>query len=658
MLLLSRLTALLPAGRVGMLVVLSGSILLIHTLLRLILLIAFAPAGMAAGQLLQVFGIGLLMDVYVVLSAVFLLGGALALIPNRWLKWWGMQIAARVALALAGAISFFMIAAEYFFFEEFRSRFNTVAVDYLLYPHEVFINLWQDYPMGWIIALALLVGVGWMTLLRTLQGPEWLTATSTRTRWGVPAGALLLMAALWPAVGNRVTRFCEDRNLNEMASNGWYTFVQAAVTRELDYEPFYQTMPLEDAYARSRMLLQQSNATFATDPHSIRRHIAGDSQRPKLNVVLFLEESLGSDFFGCLGRPGETLTPELDKLADESLLFTNIYASGNRTVRGMEGVICSFPPLPGDSVVARPLNHQVETIARALKRDDYKTLFLYAGRGLFDNVREFMTANGYERLIELRDFVKPAFETIWGVSNEDLYQRALEECRQMHREGKPFLVTTLSVSNHKPFTYPKGRIPENPDEHRRDFAVKYTDYALGQFFRQARREPFWTNTIFVVVADHGARVYGRQTIPMKSYEIPLLVAGPAAAAQPARVGILGGQLDVAPTILGLIGRPYDSTFFGRDLFRIDPATGRSLLHHNRDIGLYRQGNLAVLGLNKVRQYYTGNPKTGQPQATRQPDEPLRETEVDATALFQVANDLYLRQGYMVPELPAAKAAGR
>jgi phosphoglycerol transferase MdoB-like AlkP superfamily enzyme len=375
--------------------------------------------------------------------------------------------------------------------------------------------------------------------------------------------------------------------------------------------------------------------------------MAGDAARPRLNVVLVLEESLGSEFWGCLGRTN-TLTPEMDKLAaEEGLLFTSIYACGNRTVRGMEGALSSFPPLPGDAIVKRDRSDNVETIARVLKRDGYATMFLYGGRGLFDGMRSYALRNGYDRFIEQKHFAHPTFTTIWGVCDEDIFGRALEECRELAQAGKPFLATVLSVSNHKPYTYPKGRIPEDPARRKREHAVKYSDFALGQFFRAAKKEPFWTNTVFVVLADHGARVYGEQSIPIHSYEIPLLLAGPAVVKSPSRVGQLGSALDVPPTILGLIGRPYETMFFGQDLLKSPPEQGRALLDHNRDIGLLARERLVVLGLMQTVEFYAGDPKVVEMSLFVQPSAADRELEQDAVALYQVADDLYTHQRYRI-----------
>ena len=270
---------------------------------------------------------------------------------------------------------------------------------------------------------------------------------------------------------------------------------------------------------------------------------------------------------------------------------------------------------------------------------------MYGGRGVFDGMRSFAVRNGYDRFVEQKDFVKPEFATIWGVSDGDLVKKAVEELHQQAQTGEPFLATILSVSNHKPYTYPKGCIPEDPDARRREHAVKYCDYTLGQFFKAARQESFYTNTVFVVVADHGARVFGSQSVPIRSYEIPLIILGPAAVRQPARLPQLGCSLDVSPTVLGLIGRPYDSLFFGRDLLKSATAPGRALLNHNRDVGLYVNRRLVVLGLQKHEEFYTGDPKAGQMQLLRSPGTAERELEKDAISLYQVADELYIHQRY-------------
>jgi len=311
----------------------------------------------------------------------------------------------------------------------------------------------------------------------------------------------------------------------------------------------------------------------------------------------------------------------------------------------MEGVLSSFPSLPGDSIVKRDRSDNVETLARVLKRDGYSTVFLYGGRGIFDGMRSYAVRNGFERFIEQKHFEHPTFTTAWGVCDEDLFARSIEEFRELNNTGKPFFGTVLSVSNHRPYTYPKGRIPEDPDQQWRINAVKYADYSLGEFFKAARKEAFWTNTIFAVIADHGARVYGNQSIPIHSYEIPLLVAGPAVIKEPSRIGRLGCSLDVGPTLLGVIGRPYETMFFGRDLLKMNSQAGRVFLNHNRDIGMLAHDRLVVLGLMQTDEFYQGNPKQIEMTPLTHPTESDLEMEKDAVAIYQVADDLYMHQRY-------------
>ncbi|MFN0118085.1 MAG: LTA synthase family protein [Elusimicrobiota bacterium] len=611
-------------------------------ILRGVLLLRFGEVGaLSFGTIARIFEIGLRMDLvsgfWLFLPLVLWLSAT----PNRIFSSKWHRIFFVGCLFLLTVFLIFIFKAEYEFFDEFNARFNTVAVDYLIYPHEVFVNLWQSYPLTRIVAACIWGGFFIFTFVGSFRLPLW-NPIPFRYRGIFLAIYLLIGLAVVPTVSMGRTRFSINRVLNELSNNGEYAFVYSALTRHLDYPSFYRTLDRSEAFERVRRLVSQPGAVFVKDKDSIERLIPGKLSEKKWNVVVLLIESFGSEFWGALGRP-DSLTPEMDELAKEGLLFSNLYASGNRTVRGIEGVLSSFPPLPGDSIVKRHLSDNVSTIARTLKDQKYSTVYLYGGRGLFDGMRSFAIRNGFDRFIEQKDFAKPTFTTIWGVADEDLYRRSVEEFRVMHERKEPFFATVLSVSNHKPYTYPKGRIPENPDQHSRSHAVKYTDWALGYFFRLAKKEKFYEDTIFVVVADHGARVYGSQSIPINSYKIPMVILGPIVK-NPKRVDTLGGSLDVGPTVLGLFGVPYKSVFFGRDLFSIPQKDTWAVMQHNRDVGLYHDGKMAVLGLNKTAEYYRMNSNDLQLVAPIAED---NELEKDTVALFQVADELYTNKKYRV-----------
>ena len=635
-------------GRYGLALFFLLSLLAGCSLLRMILYAQFHPAAPVGGDVMKAFLLGLQRDLLAVLPTTMPLLFWFWIVPERSFnqRWHRVLLTAALFLFWFGQV--FLYNTEYHFFDEFKSRFNTVAVDYLMYPQEVFVNIWESYPVTLIVGGCALAAGAWTWVARRLFRPMWAQPVAARWRFMWLAAALALAVVLAQTVPFKGVRFSHERVMNELANNGSISFVAAALTRNLDYAAFYKTLPLEESYARVKKWLAEPGVEFVSATNSILRRISGDTSRPRLNVVLLMEESLGSEFWGSLGRQKATLTPEMDRLAaEEGMLFTSLYASGNRTVRGFEGILSSFPPLPGDSIVKRDQSENVETIARVLKRDGYQTLFLYGGRAFFDNLGPFTSRNGYDRVIEQKHFAKPTFTTAWGVCDEDLFMRGIEELRSLNQSGKPFLATFMSVSNHKPYTYPQGRIAEDPAKQKRSHAVKYSDYALGLFFKEARKEAFWTNTIFVVVADHGARVYGSQSIPIHSYEIPMLIAGPAVVKAPSRPAMLGCSLDVAPTVLGLLGRPYQSMFFGRDLLKEPGAPARVLINHNREIGLYAQERLVVLGLMQNVEFYRGDPKVVDLERSEGGGALEAELEKDATAFFQVADDLYVHRRYRI-----------
>lgn len=621
-------------------------LLLGETLTRILLFQLFAPQELKkASVFAKVFITGLRMDLAVNswLLGFFLLWLLFHSQKSLRARWHKITF---ISISLIFWFSqVFSWVAEYFFFDEFHSRFNTVAVDYILYPYEVFVNLWESYPVvkGVSICIILSILLTKFTYRFYLQAKEFESPLHTRSlEFGVLAFFFVLFAA---TVNNSTTRFSGDRSVDEISNNGLYSLVFAANTRHLDYGAFYLSDTPENIRKRVQNLYLNDGVTDI-DTKSMIRKVSGDASKKKLNVVILLEESFGSEFWGVLGRK-DSLTPEMDALSNEGILFTKLYASGNRTVRGMEGVLASFPPLPGDSIVKRHLSDHVETIARVLKRDGYSTSFLYGGRGVFDGMRSFATRNGYDEFIEQTDFENPSFTTVWGVADEDLFKYGVQHLKKMHSSGKPFLATFLSVSNHKPYTYPKGRIPENPDEERREYAVKYSDYALGEFFRLAKKEEFYKDTIFVVVADHGARVYGSQKIPAHSYEIPMVILGPAVVQKPQKIDSLGCSLDVGPTILGLIGRPYQSMFFGRDLLKDPSSEGRVLINHNRDIGIFKKDWLAVFGINKTLEFYKYNPQTRDFDLTADVPAEAHEVAKDGVALFSLADELYTNEKYSI-----------
>jgi len=347
-----------------------------------------------------------------------------------------------------------------------------------------------------------------------------------------------------------------------------------------------------------------------------------------------VEESLSSEYLGSFGNR-EKLTPNLDRLTGQSLLFTNLYATGTRTVRGLEALTLSIPPLPGTSIVKRPQNGGFRSWGEILNGKGYESKYIYAGYGYFDNMNAFFAGNGF-KIVDRSDFTKEevSFANVWGVCDEDLFRKTIREASASHADGKPFFSMVMTTSNHRPFTYPEGRI-DIPGKTGRSGGVKYADYAIGRFIAEASRQPWFKDTIFVFVADHCAGSAGKTDIPVKRYEIPLLVHAPHHI-QPGRVETLMSQIDVAPTILGLMNLSYDTDFMGRDMLKDSGNAPRAFISTYQKLGYLTDDQLLVLGPRKYVAQYQTDRRSGAVNS-RPLDEQLL---VEMLAYYQGGNYLY------------------
>ncbi|MEZ5312529.1 MAG: LTA synthase family protein [Thermoanaerobaculia bacterium] len=578
-----------------------------------------------------------------------------ALLPERWwrARWQRILLAAALLLTAYGA--FFTAAAEWFFFEEFDSRFNFVAVDYLIYPTEVVTNIWESYPTGKVLAgLALLVG-GLAFALRRPFRSAWRRPASLTRRLSWPAvhaGALALLTLV--ASPRSLVDASPDRLVRELTSNGYLAFGEALLGLDAPYAGFYATRPPEQVHARLETLLDQpATPGFHLPAGSSARWIHAAGKPRPWNVVLLLEESLGSEFIGALQPGGATsLTPEFDALTRDGTLFTEAYSTGNRTIRAIEATTASLPPLPGAPVVHRRGAEGLFTLPAVLGKHGYQTLFVYGGRAIFDGMGPYLEANGIQRVVQQSDFPRHEFKTAWGVSDQAILDRALAEMEQMDRSGQPFFTMVLSVSNHRPYTFPTGTVERREGLTRRQNVVRYADWSIGRFFRAARQREFYDHTLFVVMGDHGARVYGAASIPLASYQVPILMIAPGALPAGQRLDTLTSSLDVPPTILGFLGISYPSRFFGHDLFRIRPEDGRALMGHNSEIALMRGDRIAVLGLRESADVYRVDRRTGEFTALDPHDAASIDLVEDAISYFQSADRMVRENGYRleIPEL--------
>jgi phosphoglycerol transferase MdoB-like AlkP superfamily enzyme len=556
-----------------------------------------------------------------------------------------------LAVAL-GAIGFDAIA-QWFFFEEFNARYNHIALDYLIYPHEVVGNINESYDLPSVFAATAAIGI-----LACIPIARWSRKMDFAPLTLAGHGKALLVSIALGAVGFGVgwtlpAQPSENRIVSEIAHNGFAQLWRAFWTAHLDYEVYYATLPREVARTRAATMLghdapTEEQASAPVGQFTMTRDFEPKRTDQGYDVVVILEESFGSEFIGVLGHPERKTSPGFDRWSEKGILLTNLVATGNRTVRGMEGVLCSFPPLPPDSVVKRNHSDDVATIARVMKAQGCRTAFFYGGFGIFDSMKPFLTKNGYDEFVEQPDFSDDAFRTIWGVADEYVFDRMLQEQIESRKKGQRCCFTALSVSNHKPYRIPPGRIQELTPHPSRENAVAYADWALANYFDKARAAGVLEHTIVLAIADHGARVYGREEIPAASYRIPALILHPDPALAGARWNRLCSQIDLAPTLLSLAGVRCRAPFFGSDLTGLPEDGGRAFLQHNRDIGILTDRELVVLGLPKKTFFYSRPDKSSNTFTQVAPNgatDSMRERLLDATSVYQTAYELYTNERF-------------
>jgi len=559
-------------------------------------------------NLIKVFFVGLFFDALALGYIAIIPLIYFSLIPRKFFEHPKHQIFLKICYLLLLIIITFSFFSEVIFFDEFQARFNFIAVDYLIYTQEVIGNIFESYPMPLILGFIGLIAIS----IFYVSYRNFLTVRiqNFKIRLINLVIYLALMTSFFSAIdSNKIDKFFANNFLKEIAWNGIYQLFSAYRNNEIDYEKFYRSIDNQQAINGLRELItkQEVNTKFI-NLQDIARIINNNtkSKESNFNVMLVVMESFSADFMASF-QSTKNLTPNLDKLAKQSLFFTNLKATGTRTVRGLEALTMSIPPTPGNSIIRRTNNENLFTIASPLIRRGYHAKFIYGGDGYFDNMNYFFKNNGFS-IVDRPTFKKDeiTFNNVWGVADEDLYRKAINEADQSYQQQTPFLNLLLTTSNHRPFTYPDGKI-DIPSKTNRDGAVKYADYAIGKFIEIAKTKAWFDNTIFVFIADHCAGSAGNIEVPVWRYQIPALIYAPKIV-KPRIYSENASQIDIAPTILGLMNLKYRSKFFGIDLLNNNNKLNEKIRHRSfistyTDLGYLWKDQLYLLKPKKQQKFY-------------------------------------------------------
>ena len=497
-----------------------------------------------------------------------------------------------ITLFLYVLLIIFNAVSEYFFWNEFGVRYNFIAVDYLIYTNEVIGNIMESYPVVPLFSaiLALTLFVTWFIFKNTKN--ELLTLLNFKQKL-ILLGSFLLLCGLSLFAIPQFDKIKSDNTFaQEIQANGLPKFYHAFTHNELDYFQFYPTL---------NQKIAEENFLKQFQPPTLEREIVSENPELKKNVVLISIESLSADFLEHYGNT-QKITPFLDSLATKSLMFTNLYATGNRTVRGLEALTLCIPPTAGESIIKRENNKNKFTTGSVFKSKGYDVKFLYGGYSYFDNMEDFYKGNGYD-IIDRNNFKTEeiSFANVWGVADEDMAKKAIQVMNQEAKSGKPFFNHWMTVSNHRPFTYPEGRIDIPGTAKSREGGVKYTDYSIKKFFELAKKQDWYKNTVFVIVADHCASSAGKTELPMDKYRIPAMIFSEGFI-QPQQFNPTMSQIDVMPTLLGLLNFNYKTKFLGQDVFK-ENFQPKAYIATYQDLGLIKDNYLTIISpTKKVKQY--------------------------------------------------------
>lgn len=560
------------------------------------------------------------------------------------------------------AIFAFQAHAEWFFWNEFTARFNFIAVDYLVYTKEVLGNIRESYPMHLVYASvfgsSLVIYAIFFKIIHNI--PHY--AHNEKFRHRLKTGLIILLIPVSSfVVFDRAFRKISDNTMvNELAENGLWKLFHAFRHNELDYNSFFKTLDEKKVTElMKKELTTPSSTTEDREGLPYIRKINGGGKEKHYNVILVGVESLGASFMSRFGSP-VPITPHLDALANDSLFFSNIYATGTRTVRGLEALTLSIPPTPGASIVRRNNNENLFSIGKVFRDRNYETKFIYGGYGAFDNMNGFFAANGFG-IVDRTSFERDEYllANIWGVDDESLFTKAIKEADKSYKSQKKFFSFVMTTTNHRPFTYPEGRI-DIPSHTSREGAVKYTDYAINKFLKDAQKKPWFHNTIFVIVADHGVGGRGTTEIPMQQYHIPFFIYAPGII-KPQIIDRLASQIDVVPTVLAMLNFSYDSKFFGKNILEMTEAEERAILGTYSSLGFYSKGTFVTLGLNKSIGYNKYDPKTFTFHKGHEEDLDVRDLAISyyQNASYLWKNGLYggdtLSSGHFRQEAPSVES---
>lgn len=501
--------------------------------------------------------------------------------------------AEKTYLLITGTLIFFLEMCTIPFMEEYATRPNRLFLEYMIYPAEL-AKLLINGHLAAVIIVFCLMSIFVLFFFRALK-----KITLKHVPFNLISVMIFVVLGTITFISARSSFehrpfnlakaiFSSNQIVNTLTANSGYmlaTSVKSMMSEKAStYKPLTQEEIIKEIQTDTGF-----DYTPATAENPTLNRLIPTNTGARKNIVIILEESLGAQFVGYLGGSG--LTPNLDRIYGEGYGFTNMFATGVRSVRGIEAVTSGFPPTVNTSTVKREKTQKnFFNLASVLKNEGYQNSFIYGGESHFDNMRSFFLGNGYTKIIDINNYDNPIFTGSWGVSDEDLFNKALETFDEMHRQQQPFYSLVFTSSNHDPYEI-KESFSHNVRN--RETAIKYADYALGKFYDEIKTKPYFNDTIFLVIADHDARAWGSELVPVNHFHVPAVLFG--AGIEHKTESHVVSQIDIPKTLMSLAGIEADVPTVGYDLTQLpDGFEGRALLQFYQNFCYLEDDGSAVM----------------------------------------------------------------
>lgn len=433
-------------------------------------------------------------------------------------------------------------------------------------------------------------------------------------------------------LGIKNAYFCDNSFLNQLGLNPVFTFVESMNQQEIEL------IDLNTAYSE---VYKSFNITPNKD-HNIARNVVFSADSAKrTNVVIILMEIMSANRMGIYGNPDQ-LTPFLDSLTKESLFYPNTYSAGEHTFNGIFSTLYSFPTLLDKNPMINILtaNQKFTGLPVTLQQKGYSTLFMCTNNKDFDNLGSFLNSNGIQQIVSEENYPKDKIVSGWGIADDYLYDVSIEKINQLSKKGNPFFATILSISTHSPYVIPNGLPVQFSAQEKEDKIYQYADWSLRKFFDMAKKQSWFDNTIFVLVADHGKAFDKTYDLPLSYHHIPLIFYAPKLIKRKTdpRFAL---QMDVFPTVMGLLEQSYTNNTMGVDLQNDSP---RPCAYFSSDkmIGIIENDHYYIWSKNTPEALYNYHQKSTTNELSKFPIL-VQKLKTHGFSMIQVTNDLFNNQ---------------